>query len=329
MQSGALAFLDCLGFKGIWNKHAPEAVIAKLETARDEALSQTAHLPSWFPAVQLQMAFLSDTIVVGVTVSQQGAPNDAVKGLLVSTAGSVAQHIVRTLIRGDPPISVRGCINYGKFLVKGNYIIGDAVDEAAALHEKANGAFVWLLPGVLKSLQAYDTAVQALLSKLPPAECLSNLIKMNIPVLTPGIQGLTGPQQLAMADFLRELLLARGIIREDFISYSVPLKGGDSLRCAVVNPFAWVSSFDTAHFFSQYEQAMSGPAIDVLVKYQNTHHFLRHAAAVAAEGAGRRDKIIEKFVATPIGAEIDATLHLKPARDPFASALLAAATRPL
>ena len=44
------------------------------------------------------------------------------------------------------PLSYRGAVGFGDYALDANFIIGPAVDEAAAAHETAQAAIVWLLP---------------------------------------------------------------------------------------------------------------------------------------------------------------------------------------
>ena len=142
MQTGALAFVDCLGFKGIWKRGDPEAVLNSLNSAERRARLYIK-IMGWIPEVEMRCVSLSDTVVVGVTLPSRTAVNEGVKGSLVTCAAVVAKEVAGELIKGNPPIAVRGCITFGEFILRDSHIIGPAVDEAAELHERANGAFVW------------------------------------------------------------------------------------------------------------------------------------------------------------------------------------------
>jgi hypothetical protein len=52
--------------------------------------------------------------------------------------------LLRSAAMTDPPLAYRGCISFGAFAVDRQFILGPAVDQAAELHNLAEGAFVWL-----------------------------------------------------------------------------------------------------------------------------------------------------------------------------------------
>jgi hypothetical protein len=84
MDTGGLAFLDCLGFKGIWRSHSPEEVLCHLEEAEREAAAQVKSFAPFL--LRTQCVFISDTIVVGVTLAQPLEITLEIKGMLVGTA---------------------------------------------------------------------------------------------------------------------------------------------------------------------------------------------------------------------------------------------------
>lgn len=159
---GAFAMLDALGFKGIWRKYGHHEVLAKLGALRDSVDAKVREqlggedrrdLPEKFFIHAVRLAFLSDTIVIGVPVRNQ-RPNhqpsvEAADGAATIVAATFASHILRLALRDPQPrLAFRGCIAVGEFAVDGDerFIVGPAVDDAAQLHEQAEGAIVWLAP---------------------------------------------------------------------------------------------------------------------------------------------------------------------------------------
>jgi hypothetical protein len=262
-----------LGFKGIWRSHSPEEVLRHLEEAEREAAAQVKSFAPFL--LRTQCVFISDTIVVGVTLAQPLEITLEIKGMLVGTAAITALIVTKHLIRNAPPITTRGCVTYGDFILRGSHVIGPGVDEAATLHEKADGAFVWIRPDLATALQAYGQSAYGTLAKNTPQQVLDNARKCNnrdlLDKRPPGPE----PVQLEMVDRFRRAGAWRGL-REDFLQYSVPMKGGGSLDCLVMNPLA--GAVDIDFVLRQYESAMASQSFDVMMKRHNTFRFLRSAA---------------------------------------------------
>jgi len=69
MQMGAVAFLDVLGFKGIWRRADPAAVLEKLQALK-ERLEKARVRPDEPPdatGFRLWVLSLSDTLVIAST----------------------------------------------------------------------------------------------------------------------------------------------------------------------------------------------------------------------------------------------------------------------
>jgi hypothetical protein len=84
---------------------------------------------------------------------EQYPPN--VKGTAVFIACKLASAIVAMGARTEPSLAYRGCISFGDFEVRDRFLVGPAVDEAAAANNLAQGAFVWLLPSAREVFGLY------------------------------------------------------------------------------------------------------------------------------------------------------------------------------
>lgn len=158
MQSGALAFIDVLGFKGIWKRADPDALLDKLRrTLHDtrDSVDDWNMLPAGLDRfVNVQAAFLSDTVAMGVAVTR--VPEHAhysAGALALRTLLLHVNELVRSFAVTEPPLAVRGCITIGKFIIDDQFILGPAVDQAAAHEREAEGAFVWLDPACRRLVQ--------------------------------------------------------------------------------------------------------------------------------------------------------------------------------
>jgi hypothetical protein len=273
VDTGGLAFLDCLGFKGIWRSHSPDGVLDRLENAERAAAELVKSVAPFL--LRTQCIFISDTVVVGVTPAEPREMTLEVRGMLVGTAAVAAQMVTRHLINGAPPITTRGCVTYGDFILRGSHVIGPGVDEAATLHEKADGAFIWIRPDLAPALEAFGRIGFGRLSNSTPQQVLDNARKFNQRELLDSLPA--GPEavQLEMVDRFRRAAAWRGI-RQDFLQYCVPMKGGGSLDCPVINPLGAARDIDFV--LRQYEIAMTSQSFDVMMKRHNTFRFLRYAA---------------------------------------------------
>jgi len=165
MKLGAVAILDALGFKGIWKREQPELVIGKLRRLRDRIVGDIARAQQTFPAmlsaekVTRQAAFLSDSLVVAVSVEPGGIGALGPIPLAVGGFPDLVRqdHSLRDLLltlaplidvaaTAAPCFAYRGVIACGEFEFEDVFVLGEAIDEAAALASTADGAFVWLAP---------------------------------------------------------------------------------------------------------------------------------------------------------------------------------------
>ncbi len=181
MRLGTLAMFDALGFKRIWDRHDvkedPECVMRKLAASersardfieKDFGSVERAIANPGNQLKRLDVAFLSDTIVVGVSsktpeqLAEAGVPFSFQWSMVV--ACRFANAIQRASAQSPPALAYRGCITYGNFDVQGNFLIGPAVDEAAELIDRAQGAFTWLTSSAAERLEPVKSEAQFLAS---------------------------------------------------------------------------------------------------------------------------------------------------------------------
>ena len=127
MKEGALILVDCLGFRGIWNRVDPEQLIGRLHSIEAEAFSRV--VPKYsssmlsFGPVRFHLRLLSDTVVLSIqyedaAYSIGAEPDERQKNLLVSVACESAAVLARLFIDSDMPLPLRGCISLGAIFVK-------------------------------------------------------------------------------------------------------------------------------------------------------------------------------------------------------------------
>ncbi len=143
MECGAIALLDVLGWKGIWQRSGSDP-LDKLNSlvskAKERALDlvrgdRGEEFRQRFAGLDPEVISISDTIAFAVKGDLQGALECAV--LLSATT------LTRAIDMGLP---LRGAISYGRFLSQGNILLGPAVDEVASWYEQADWIGVHLTP---------------------------------------------------------------------------------------------------------------------------------------------------------------------------------------
>jgi len=163
MDEGALVLVDCLGFRGIWNRVDPQRLIDKLQSM--EALASERIIPKYsaskmsFGPLRFHLRLLSDTVALSVQyeADSKDSPSQRQLDLLVSVACDSASVLATLFIDSDDmPLPLRGCVSFGRHLCKGNFLIGPAVDEAAGYMNEPEGAFIWVLPGAAERTNAIE-----------------------------------------------------------------------------------------------------------------------------------------------------------------------------
>ena len=162
MLLGAVAFLDVLGFKGIWQRYAddPGRVLRKLESLEasiqgaakkfiDGALEE-GMIPERVPRIRVM--FISDSVFI-TCGDADDRPENLVTGILCVTF--LAATTMLFGMNGDVPLVYRGAISTGKFLAADDkpFVVGPAIDDAAGVENLAQGAFVWLTPSACEAFE--------------------------------------------------------------------------------------------------------------------------------------------------------------------------------
>jgi hypothetical protein len=143
MKTGAVALIDALGFRGIWERHMPDDVLAELKTMKDWLEARVQAQFSSQPWIQCEAAFLSDTIAISMTLDESAENRDAMSVLYLA---EVISWVLDRGLRSSIPLAYRGAITVGSYEVSPHVLIGPAIDDAAHAHELAHGAVVWLSP---------------------------------------------------------------------------------------------------------------------------------------------------------------------------------------
>jgi hypothetical protein len=250
MKHGAVAIVDALGFKGIWQRHPPDQVLDAMRRLRNYARGAERNLliPVKDKRVRRKLMLLSDTLVIMCHIDSEGSEPEVIR-----VANALCAHVVATITAyaislaandwGGPRLAFRGCVSVGEFEVGGTTILGPAVDDAAEHHQAAEGALVSFTPNAEKELRP------------PSRQAESNLRDA------------------------RSRLLVQPLI---LTGYPVALKDDVVENRMVVNPFGagHMTRQEVADVRAGMLGTFAGSKKDVVRKRKNTERFLEEAFAV-------------------------------------------------
>ena len=130
MKTGAVAFFDVLGFKGIWRNKSEEEVLNLMRGVAEVVTAEYKHPPpakGWPECSPPQVTTLSDTVVITMD-----SPDPHCVLLLAVALYSVMLHFQRH------GLFVRGAIGWGEYSQMGSTFLGPAIDDVATWHETAD-----------------------------------------------------------------------------------------------------------------------------------------------------------------------------------------------
>ena len=149
LKLGVVAFLDVLGFKGIWNREQPRVVLDKLREIKNRGreLQGSDHSGSIVSddGFEHRVKCVSDMVIVVVAPRGRGCTDRMLYKAMFS-ATWITGLIMRRALEGDLPLLFRGCLGAGLMKMEGEFLIGPAVDQTASLFEKADLFSEWPPP---------------------------------------------------------------------------------------------------------------------------------------------------------------------------------------
>lgn len=237
---GSVGVIDALGFKGIWERQEVDDVIASLLEAKKSAV-EIVKAAEGFPA--------SDVFHASGCFPQISSMAFSDTVVFSVTVPQVATK--------DRSATLAGTAGVAAF--------GLAYIQRAMAQAKVPLVF----RGVIATGDCYvDPATQIMLG--PAVDEAANLMNQADGAFV------WLSEKTSALDFFR---WKGGIWADLFVSYSVPLKGGQpAVRTKVVNPF-----FHTSHLAEEFEKmrlgyraAMNLQRADVNLKRQNTEAFIAH-----------------------------------------------------
>jgi hypothetical protein len=168
MDIGAVAVLDALGFKGIWQRHDPNAVLQRMEqlgasarAAMDAVTKQYQDSEllgqPWRSIVRARpfLATFSDTVIVSCAAEkaelfeavprhENTSDDDHLKLFALSVVSMACMTIAAEAAAHSPCFLFRGAIAVSEVIFREpSLILGPAIDEAAENEGRAEGAFIF------------------------------------------------------------------------------------------------------------------------------------------------------------------------------------------
>jgi len=130
MENGAIAFLDILGFKGIWQRERSEKVSSIMQGVF-ERVEQTYKKPppekKWPESEGPDITILSDTIVIGFR-----SEHPACLMLIATVIYDLFNYFL------EYNMFFRGAVSYGQYEQKGNIFLGPTIDDVASWYQTAD-----------------------------------------------------------------------------------------------------------------------------------------------------------------------------------------------
>lgn len=142
--SGAITFLDFLGWKGLWQSRneadALKQVSNLIEDFRDELVQLSKRYYKEAGDIPISsLISISDTIAVFTPETSYAKICD-----LLKLHAKFAKYVLEKCCAAG--FAIRGAISYGQYSVVKNIMIGPGIDECASWHEMGNWIGVHLTP---------------------------------------------------------------------------------------------------------------------------------------------------------------------------------------
>src|ERR1019366_2102878 len=105
MYPGAIALIDALGFRGIWDRHEPDDVLIELKTMQGW-INERIVVPAE-PSLECRVGYLSDTLAVSTLIKETINDKPAWSALHL---GAIVSRIMDRTLRSKVPLAYRGAI---------------------------------------------------------------------------------------------------------------------------------------------------------------------------------------------------------------------------
>lgn len=291
MREGAFALIDCLGFKGVWQRSDSSSLIKKLRHIGKEIQNELDLYvkPYWYATnpIVVRPTLLSDSVAISLQYEDCYSDSEIYKSYLVWLLCASTIKVLDRFLEGDPHLVLRGCVTYGGHESEGNFIFGPAVDDAAENMEISQGAFVWLFPEAATMYKLYVKVMTRHLKRSSLEDWVKKAIVEKRVATSATESSRTYNANKSSEELGVEITALANTIKASLGEpimvdpYRMPLKVGGQLQCLVLNPLAFHETPKKRDKVIQhYTKAMSSNHLDVLLKRQNTLDFLSKAKEI-------------------------------------------------
>lgn len=138
MNKAAIAFLDILGFKGIWQTRESDDVLKIMGGVKDkinEIYKEPSQASNWPASENPEITILSDTIVVVIKSEEPHC---------LFLLANIVFGLFRYFWKHN--LFLRGAVSWGEYSKYESTFIGPAIDDVATWYEAANWIGVILTP---------------------------------------------------------------------------------------------------------------------------------------------------------------------------------------
>ena len=156
-KQGAVAFLDALGFKGIWRRFRDPAVVLEKMRALEQATREKLNNfgdgeESDVAGLETRAFVVSDSIFLAAWPPEGSAPRDTAS---LAAVILMAANAALAGLEGEAPLVFRGAVGCGSFDVdpERSFIVGPAVDEVVSAEQLGGAGLVWLAPSALQLIE--------------------------------------------------------------------------------------------------------------------------------------------------------------------------------
>ncbi len=309
MEKGAFALIDCLGFKGIWQKKDPIKLLSKLKRIQAKVISN--EFPKRFGFINhifddrfiTEINLLSDTIAISVKCQTHDKDNinEKHKMYLIIVISLIIIEVLDLYIIDEPKLILRGCVSFGEHIFENNFIVGPAVDETANYMNLAQGAFVWFLPKANIIYNNFKKHINDTFSSMKSDDLVETVLTMD-QFAQDSEEIKNHSKKFGLSETGKSLIsIFKFVFSIPYVveNYKIPLKTGEYLCSNVINPMSFYESREKLNNIIQsYSEIISGDDINIWLKKQNTLEFLRVAAEQSEKYYSKFSKLFSKKKST-------------------------------
>ena len=168
---GAVALIDALGFRGIWQRYNPGTVVAELDAAKNQIEAQVQSNREVY--LDLRVAFLSDTIAVSALIRDEPEHKLAWSVIYLS---DVIVNVLDLRLRSNVPLAYRGAIAVGDCRVSPHFLSSQSRSRRQQVEGCGNFSGMSCQRAPLRRIHRIPSSTRRFsIHGRPPLRCLGGL----------------------------------------------------------------------------------------------------------------------------------------------------------